>query len=124
MFAAFCLDLSIGSSTMMKPEFETMAPPHKLALMEAVKSKWSQLRSDTQLVDTLVDLPVLTIAGEGRTAKSLFDPRNELFSSIFEDEPSMFPPQACCSDDWLALLTDIGLRNRVDQTAFLDCARK
>lgn len=57
-------------------------------------------------------------------ACSLFDPRTEVLKDIFGDEPDAFPQGEFAEDDWLDVLVDIGLRNKLDKETILQCAQK
>ena len=56
--------------------------------------------------------------------RELLDPRNSILRAVYHDCPAMFPLGAFASADWLDVLSDLGLRRKIDATLALQCARK
>jgi hypothetical protein len=46
-------------------------------------------------------------------ARDLYDPRNTILASVFDDSPSSFPQGLFASPSWLNVLEDLGLRKKV-----------
>lgn len=57
-------------------------------------------------------------------ASKLFDPRVEVLSEIFGDEPDAFPTGEFAEEEWLDVLVDVGLKNKLDVDTILQCAKK
>lgn len=57
-------------------------------------------------------------------ASKLFDPRVEVLREIFGDEPDAFPTGEFADEEWLGVLVDVGLRNKLDAETVLQCAKK
>lgn len=66
----------------------------------------------------------IPVKGVPTKACGLFDPRTKVFKDIFGDEPDAFPQGEFAEDDWLDVLVDIGLRNKLDKDTILQCALK
>ena len=78
------------------PEFDGLSGTQQHRLLLSVRERWPQLRTNDAVKETLKGLRFLPVAGAGGEAKKatpgeLLDPRVDLFSDIFEDDPSRFP---------------------------------
>ena len=78
------------------PEFDGLSGTQQHRLLLSVRERWPQLRTNDAVKETLKGLRFLPVAGVGGEAKKatpgeLLDPRVDLFSDIFEDDPSRFP---------------------------------
>lgn len=66
----------------------------------------------------------IPVHGVPTKASKLFDPRVEVLSEIFGDEPDAFPTGEFAEEEWLNVLVDVGLRNKLDVDTILQCAKK
>ncbi len=57
--------------------------------------------------------------GDLHFAQDFFDPTNEVFKVMFENDYDMFPPSPFGNTDWLQLLKDIGLQVDITPQLFL-----
>ena len=102
------------------PEFDGLSRLDKSRFTEQLCSQWSTLRKQTSLVDTLKDLEFIPVVNEDRHARpcDLLDPRNQMLSTLFQHRPDMFPKGEYASKRWLNVLSELGLKNKLDQELY------
>lgn len=73
---------------------------------------------------SLAKVAFIPVKGVPTLTSKLFDPRVEVLKEIFGDEPDAFPTGEFAKEEWLHVLVDIGLKNKLDKETFLQCAKK
>ena len=78
-------------------------------------------RPDTKMLrKTMIENPCIPDKdGDLHFARDFFDPTNEIFNVMFEDDYDMFPPTPFSDADWLQLLEDVGLQVDITPQLFL-----
>ena len=117
--------------------FSGMSFQQKEAACQTILSKWSILRNNPSFIDALRETPFVkryakndafdgqqSNAIEFVKASDLLDPNNEfLHSMLKQTSGSLFPAEEFLTPEWLGILSEVGLKNRVDCDTFLKCAK-
>ena len=114
------------------PEFVGMPLAQKESVCDTILAQWSVLENDEGFVETMKATPFVKRVNSGThstevvfvQALQLLDPRNPLFASVFDEDRSCFPAEEFQREEWLEILTKVGLKTVVDKDAFLACAWK
>ncbi len=81
------------------------------------------MRERPGLVEKLRTLQFVETHGTLLRPDQLFDPRQKLLKSVFEEDP-VFPTGEFVSDEWLAILRTLGLQSQISADVFVQCARR
>ncbi|KAM7270495.1 hypothetical protein ACFE04_029709 [Oxalis oulophora] len=110
------------------PGFENKPQSQQEDMLIYIYSNWSDLQSDSSVVEALKDTKFVRNADEYSTElykpKDLFDPRDALLTSVFSGERKKFPGERFTNDGWLNILRKTGLRISTEPDVILECARK
>ncbi|KAH9117615.1 hypothetical protein LEN26_012555 [Aphanomyces euteiches] len=106
------------------PQFQSATgSAERHEILDMIKRKWSSVHDKVELISFLKQTPLFPCARGGYICASMFmDPRNSLLRAIFAESPEYFPQPPYSSDDWLDILTSIGMPTDVSMETFLLCA--
>ena len=106
------------------PNFSEMAQSDQIALIDFVKTRWhGGLATEEGFKDAMKEVAFIPINGVLTKPSMLMDPANETLAHIFDDDPSAFPPGEFSTQEWLSMLRELGLRDKLDPDTFIDCAQ-
>jgi len=122
-----CLNEADLLKRFVLPHFSMMPLSQKEAVCETILSKWSDLKVSSDFISVIKETHfVKQVSRESGVvfvqAADLFDPRNQFLRSIFDDDQTVFPSEEFLRDEWLVILSEIGLKSNVDKDTFLRCA--
>uniref|UniRef100_A0A7S3QAL4 Uncharacterized protein n=1 Tax=Chaetoceros debilis TaxID=122233 RepID=A0A7S3QAL4_9STRA len=109
-------------------EFDNMPITQKEAVVKSILEKWNVLRLSDGLLEVLRETAFVKRKHNNQSEVvyvkpgQLFDPRNGLFSAIFDKDRSQFPAEEFASDNALNMLEEVGLCTEIDKDTFLKCA--
>nr|XP_043613326.1 uncharacterized protein LOC122585271 [Erigeron canadensis] len=106
--------------------FEEKPLPEQEEMLQYLYMNWQDLQQDSSVIEALKDTKFVTGAdGDLHKPKHLFDPCDELLTSIFSGEVHKFPGEKFVLDGgWLNILRKTGLQNTSDAAIVLECARR
>lgn len=96
--------------------------------IKSILEKWNVLRLSDGLLEVLRETAFVKRKHNDQSEVvyvkpgQLFDPRNELFSAIFDKDKSQFPAEEFASNNALEMLEEVGLCTEIDKETFLKCA--
>jgi hypothetical protein len=101
------------------PEFDGLNRNDKSKFTEQLCTNWKTLKANASLITTLKNLEFIPI-DLNRYAKpsDLLDPRNQTLSTLFQSSPDLFPKGEYASKKWLKILSELGLKNKLDQDLY------
>ena len=102
------------------PEFDGLSRLDQSKFTEQLCNEWPTLKQNASLVETLKQLQFIPVNGHQQHAKpsELLDPRNQLLSNLFQNNPKLFPNGEYASKRWLNVLTELGLKNTLDKELY------
>ncbi|KAJ7566796.1 hypothetical protein O6H91_02G118900 [Diphasiastrum complanatum] len=109
------------------PKFDQLSRHQQECVLLYLLGNWSSLKQQVSVVAALKETRFVqngTYESKLFFPSELFDPENMLLKRIFAGENSKFPADHFCTNDWLLILRDAGLRTATNAELFLECAKK